>query len=706
MAYLQQNPEDEKNQQNSQVLGPSGQPINQPQQQAPAGGASQPATIEGSQPGANVPQAPATKKPSSGQFTNLRNYLQASQGAGQKIGQQLTGGMQRQAQQVGKALEQQKAQYQAQIGQQEAQRAQAAQAAQATLNKLVAPQSKINNPNYIEKAQPQTTTAPVVEEERTSRADTQLNLNQAPQVDPVQDYLKNTLKDRYDAFQNERQQLRSTSWRATTPEERQRNNEALSNLYQKYGIDQQRLERIPYEISEQEVAKFRELATGQKTFKDVQDMNLAAEQVKQQQLAAQAEALKSFEGRAGQLRETFGKNRQYGQGSSTLDSLLLQRQGLPQVLETTKGIQQGLGEQIKGTKQFGSSELARLLQENKAFAQGLQTAAETGQTGVISAVDQLRAQRAAERAAQLQENLNPFLTQEQQELADLENYYGGEAVRQRLVDASRQRLGGGFEQNLMNSVINSNKQKAIANIPDKKTFESNRELKRKYGDYNNYREEMRLDIMRRQGSEFAPSPEQLNDYINQYIKTGQGVDKLAMNADDWDWRVQDILNTALTGKGSAIDADTMRNLGMSQKQIDDMFNRAGGRYVDANALNTMIGNIGSALQKQKTGLTSTLSDRLKEATGYGFEDYTTGRDLSRESVASEADRARYAALSALAGREATDLAFSRPAEAKAGTDLTRSQLGELLAKLSTEFGRANNSVPNTAGYGEPKKNIE
>jgi hypothetical protein len=669
MAYLQQNPEDEKNQQNSQVLGPSGQPINQPQQQAPAGGASQPATIEGSQPGANVPQAPAVKKPSSGQFTNLRNYLQASQGAGQKIGQQLTGGMQRQAQQVGKALEQQKAQYQAQIGQQEAQRAQAAQAAQATLNKLIAPQSKINNPNYIEKVQPQTNTAPVVEEERTSRGDTQLNLNQSPQVDPVQDYLKNTLKDRYDAFQNERQQLRSTSWRATTPEERQRNNEALSNLYQKYGIDQQRLERIPYEISEQEVAKFRELATGQKTFKDVQDMNLAAEQVKQQQLAAQAEALKSFEGRAGQLRETFGKNRQYGQGSSTLDSLLLQRQGLPQVLETTKGIQQGLGEQIKGTKQFGSSELARLLQENKAFAQGLQTAAETGQTGVISAVDQLRAQRAAERAAQLQENLNPFLTEEQKQLQELENFYGGENIRQRLIDQARATRGSTFNQSI----------------------------------------DQELRIQAQQSGKKNPSQQELDSMreqkIQEFIKTGQGLNRIALNEHDWDWRVKQILENTFKGE----DEDTLKNLGTSQQDmINKLYNAygVGGKYISSQQFNDYINSINKQLENQRTNLPKTLSERLKQATGYGFEDYTTGRDLTRESVASEADRARYAALSALAGREATDLAFSRPADAKAGTDLTRSQLSELLAKLSTEFGRTNNTVPNTAGYGEPKKNIE
>jgi len=123
MAYLQQNLEDLKDKGSSEVLS-----NNQPQ----TGGQS--SIIEGSQPGAQLqPQqsapgsvsTPAPKKASSGQFTNLRSYLNANQGASQKLGQSLTTGLQKESQQVGNVVQQQKDAQAQQIQQLAQQRAQA-----------------------------------------------------------------------------------------------------------------------------------------------------------------------------------------------------------------------------------------------------------------------------------------------------------------------------------------------------------------------------------------------------------------------------------------------------------------------------------------------------------------------------------------------------------------------------------------------------
>jgi len=604
MAYLAQNPQDEEKNINSQVLvGGSGSNVQQQGQQAPVGG-TQSATIEGNQGNSSQPSTNA-KKPSSGQFTNLKNYLQANQGAGQKIGQQLTGGMQKQAEQIGNAVNQQKQQYQSQVQQQEAQRKLADQQAQKTLQKA-------------------------------------------------------------------------------------------QNLSAQAGL------------SQQEIADYKALTSGQKTFQDVQDMNLTPQQVQQQQLAQQAENLKTFEGRQGQLRENFGKQRQYGQGMASLDNLLLQKQGLPQVLDQAKSFTEGTKSNIEGAKQFSREQLGKLIADNQAFAKGLQTKAETGQTGVISALDQLQQKTAAQRLNELNTQFNPFLTAEQKELADLEKYYAGEAVRQRLVDSTKQSLGNQFAsttnrevqlaaENLAKGKILSfedyKKQNPPRNIDEAHRLQSN------YSRYyqNTLNNEM-ADIRQKLGD--PGQAEQLrNQLLQQYVQTGQGTPRIGTNWQaNWDPRVLSALNQTMTGNNSQVDANTLKNLGVSQKDIDDVFNKVEGKYISTQLLNDLVGKLGSGIQSQKAALPKALSDELKKATGYGFEDYTQGKDLSRESLATDADRARYSALSSLAGKEAKDLQLSKPGNARAATALTEGQMKELLAKLSSSYGRSNlNSVPSKAG---------
>lgn len=618
MAYLQQNQDDENAQQQSQVLNPNQQTSNVQQagQQGPSG---QGAYIEGSVGnGGQSPQsaAPAPKKASSGQFTNLRSYIQANQGAGNKIGQQLTGGIEKGAQQIGTAIAQQKQQYQAQVGQQDALRNQANQQAQQVLQQA--------------------------------------------------------------------QSLGSTK----------------------------------EQLKAEDIANFQQLATGQKTFQDVQDMNLTPQQVQQQEIARKAEALKSFEGRAGQLKETFGKQRQYGAGAGSLDSLLLQNQGLGDVLTKANAASTGTEEQLKGAQQFGRDELARLIADNQNFSKGLQTQAETGQEGVIKSLTDLEAQKKAQRLNELNTQFNPFLTAEQQELQGLQDYYGGEAVRQRVVDSSKQALGNQFDQTTNREVMLAAENMAKSKLMSFEDFQKQNKprniqeattLKNRYQQYYNEGLKNEMANINNQLSNPEQAEQLRQQMLDQYIKTGTGTPRIATNwQHNWDPRTQNILNTSLTGNKMDVDDATLKNLGISQTDIDYVRNKAEGKYISTDLLNQLIGKIGTGISNQQTALPKALSDALKQSTGYGFEDYTQGNDLSRESLATDADRARYSALSALAGRQASDLQYGKPSDAIAAKELTEGQMKELLAKIASSYGRSNvASVPGggVAATGTPKVNI-
>ena len=730
MAYLAQNQEDEKNQ-SSQVLNPNSQVQQLPQQsgsQAPSG---QGAYIEASQGNGQMPTpaAPAPKKASSGQFTNLKSYISANQGAGQKIGQQITGSMEKSAQKIGSAIGQQKLQYQAQIGQQEAQRSQAGQQAQQLLQRIQGPpQQPVQQPNAQEA--PKTEPAPAYSK----------YINNAEM-----DYIRNKVGVDYKRFQEdldttfkprvENTGLNGATWQAPTPDasqnlksitpeqqalndlyNKQQEEIKIADLYKKYNIDTSEMAKQLYSVSPEEQAKFRELATGQRTFEDVQNMNLTPQEIAQQQLAAKAESLRSFEGRGGQLKEIFGKQRQYGTGQQNIDNLLLQSQGLGQVLDRSKQISQDTGGQLIGAKQYSREELARLIGENKAFAQGLQKQTDVGQEGILSELDKLHQITSDQRAEELKSTFNPFMEAETQELADLEKYYGAEAVRQRLVDSSRERLGeGGFratneaemrfatENQARNNLMSFEDFKAL-NPP--RNIEQATNLQQRYQNYTAEKLKQASNAGRLQGRDQV----NVDKFLEDYVKTGTNTPRLARNLEgkDWDWRVKDIMENALTGKGSAVDADTLRNLGMSQKDIEDVYNRVGGQYIDTAGTNTLIDRFGKGIQSQKEALPTNLSNALQQATGYGYEDYTRGKDLSRESLVSDANRARYNALAALAGNQNLALQYQRPGDAVAAKNLSQGQMKELLAKIAATHGRATTSTVPSGGVssmGNPKANI-
>jgi len=108
MAFVQDEDEKKKEQEGSQpqlVTGPSSVTPQQGQSAAP--------TI-GSQP---VKQQPSQRRAGSGRFQNLSRFIQANEGAGQRIGQQLGGNIQQRSQKLGQLIGQQGQQVQQQAGQ-------------------------------------------------------------------------------------------------------------------------------------------------------------------------------------------------------------------------------------------------------------------------------------------------------------------------------------------------------------------------------------------------------------------------------------------------------------------------------------------------------------------------------------------------------------------------------------------------------------
>jgi len=602
MAYLQQNPIDLQNQGSSQVLGPNGQQVqNQPQQ---VGTGSESAFI-GAAPsaGQQAPQAPTSsqRKPSSGQFTNLRSYIQANQGAGQRMGQTVTRDMNKQAQQIGASLDKQKQRYESQVQEQQQQLGAAKQQAQSVLQKAMG----ISAPQPVQQG------------------------DQSAPVQPVSPSAE-----------------------------------------------------VAKSLTQEEIQSFRDLATGSKQFKDVQDLNLAAEEAKKQNLARQAENLKTFEGRAGQLRELFGKRQAYGSGAATLDSLLLQRGGnLNNLLQQSGGIVDQTKAQVEGTRQQANQQLADLLEANRQASTGLQTEAETSQQGVVSALDTKAEQEKAQRQRIINEFLNPQLQQEQSELDELLNYYSGEATRRRTVDQMRSSLGGMLNQTLANQVAQQNRQSALSNITPQNY--RNNPL------YNQYKRETGdggvQDFIRYANQKYQAAPVgDVNQILENYIKTGQGLSNIRIE-DDYGY-MQPAVKAAFGFTGGQ-DLATLQNLGFGGQATSG--NPYTGRIFDAyqfnlGALEGERARVENLLKQQKTDLQKNLEQEILKSTGVGYPQFAQGADIGRESLATDLDRARYSALAQLSGRQAQALEAQKAENVRLADT---SKLASLVQSLRDRFGR-------------------
>lgn len=603
MAYLQQNPVDQQNQSSSQVLGPNGQ---QPQQQAQQVGPSGESAFIGATPSAGqvAPQAPTTaRKASSGQFTNLRSYIQANQGAGQKMGQAVTSNLSKQAQQVGASLEKQKQRYESQVQEQQQQLGQAKQQAQQTIQRAMG----------IAPAQPQQ--------------------QQAAPVQPSAEVAK--------------------------------------------------------QLTDQEIQSFRELASGAKQFKDVQDLNLAAEEAKKQEIARQSDALKSFEGRAGQLRELFGKRQAYGSGASTLDSLLLQRTGnLQNLLGQTKGISEGVKQQVTGTREQANQQLANLLEANRQASQGLQQEVEGGRSGVISGLETKAEQERVQRQRLINEFLNPQVQQEQAELDQLLGYYSGEATRRRAIDAMRGSLGGMLEQTVANQLAADRRNSIISNV-NQSNFRNNplyQQYKSAVGSFSSEAQDLEnfREYLNRQTRTSPVSTGDARAALENYIKTGQGLSNIRIE-DDYGY-MQPAVRAALGFEGSQ-DLATLQNIGLGgQAQSGNPYT---GRIFDAyqfnlNALEAERAATEARIRQQRDNVQKQLEAEIAKQTGVAYPQFATGGDISRETLASDLDRARYAALSRLAGKQAEELAAQQAQNMRLANT---ANITSLVQALRDRFGR-------------------
>lgn len=348
MAYLQQDKDDkEKVQGLNEVMAPQ-------EGQAPTAAASSqptPAAPQASSAPAAAQPGQVNQKAGSGTFTNLKNYLTANQGnriasaATQKVSNLATGaqkGITQASTGFGQKVEQGTL----------ANREQAVQDVAATTAAA----------RGVEAIAPTVKTAPQVEGDKV----------QSRGVEQYQEQLG----DKYNQFKDEFDALNSRQWQtnATPPGQESPVAQAHRELREKYGITQTVAPVTPVAPTapiEQAQPQYLDDAQ-QKRFADIINAKYAGpESLRQsgllqpaaEKVTTAARQIKNAEtagGREELLRSMYGKNRDYTQGQSKLDALLLNTsgQGVSQLQEAAKAggnLQQTLQQAEAGSQNLAQN---------------------------------------------------------------------------------------------------------------------------------------------------------------------------------------------------------------------------------------------------------------------------------------------------------------------------------------------------------------
>jgi len=391
------------------------------------------------------------------------------------------------------------------------------------------------------------------------------------------------------------------------------------------------------DLSQENVDRFRNLATGKESFNDVQEMNLAKQQLAAKRLEQQGMKAGTEQGRQDLLKNTFGQgDRAYTRGQQGLDALIVggdadaRTQLQNQVQQAASQANQG----IQTAAQNQATSIQDLQQQNQNFAQGLQDQTSGAATKFIEDAD--AAMLAAQEARK-------------QQVADLEAQASG----------FQERISG-----LQSGLDMSN--------------QANREKLMR--DLGFFKDDKNYAAGNRRWDGRVTYDKQHSDNINaqNFINTGD-INALTGVKHKMDGRVLDqmLRNSALGNLanygqdlslvgidpniyGGSFDAES-NNLRSSYadtaygEDIGDLITGGGGRkYLDAsrviqeiNALNKKIGgfNTQDFMQKQLGEIQGGLS----------LDQFKQGADISRESVSTPEQIARYQALSKLAGGSGSDL---------------------------------------------------
>ena len=637
MAVLANDPNKEMDDQNvgMNVINPneSGQGANtssEPQNQAQTPPNAAASTIQSfndanSTQASQAPQRRPSEggKGSSGRFTNIRKYIQANQPQATKMAGAAGAQTQKQAQAIGQQVKQQQDNLEQQIKQNRAKMGQAEKFAdqQLWLAGGMQPESR----------------------------DYQKNQQR------IADYEKSYLGDKYQEYFEKSNEIKglnpdgsqrlkptialSPSQQEERAKEREANLQALKNEY--FGEGQYG------KLRQEDFSRFRQLATGQESFQDVQNMNLAKQQVAARRLQQQAAQAGTDVGRRNLLKQAFGQGgRQYTRGQQGLDELIVSgsADARKQLVDQTRGAAEAAKAGIRQAQIGEATDIAALQQAGEQFQRGLQEQATGGAEGIVS---EAKAALAAAQKAR------------QEQLAALESTQGGLQSR---VDALRAKL----------------------DMSDKAN-----------------RERLMRDLQYFKEGEFDPEDTQFrrNQMAQQFIDTGDRAAlqnlKHKMGGQHLDAMLRNSVLGELAGMGKdlsllgidpnlyggSFDAE-YNDLRKAYDQtaygtdIGDLITGGGGRkYLDAYRVFDEFSALGKKLDafNAEDLLQKQLGD-IQE--GMSLKQFREGADLNRESVIDAQEIAKYNALSQLAGTAGDELLQERRGDA-----LTQEEFDRYLENL-------------------------
>lgn len=658
MAFLANDPNREIDEKNvsmnvvnptdqGQAKDTSSEAQNQPQTGATAGSSTiQASDTQGSQ---QAPQSAGRRpseggKGSSGQFTNIRKYIEANKPQATKMAGAAGAQTQKQSQAIGQQVQQQKQQLQQQIQQNQAKLGQAKKFSdqQLWLAGGMQPDSSGNVP-------------------KTTQGDSGLAAAKldreayAQNQNRIKEYEQAALGDKYSDYMSEYNVLygrnpdgspRMTNHRFISPseqekinQEREANLQALRNEY--FGEGQYG------KLKQEDIARFRNLATGQEAFNDVQQMNLAKQQVAARRLQQQAGAAGTEQGRRDLLKQAFGRGgRQYTRGQQGLDDIIVSgsAEARKQLVDQTRGAAEAAQSGIKQAQQQQLRDIAGLEQQGQQFRTGLEEQTTGAQQGIVTEADAaLKAAKAAR----------------EEQLAQLEAAQGGLQGR---VDALRAKLDMGNKAN---------------------------------------RERLMRDLQFFKEGDFDTEDSQFmrNQMAKQFIETGDRAAlqnlKHKMGGQHLDAMLRNSVLGELGGMGKdlsllgidpnlyggSFDAE-YNNLRKAYDQtaygtdIGDLITGGGGRkYLDAYRVFDEFGALGKKLNAFSAE--DLLQKQLGDVQGgLSLKEFREGADLTRESVVDPNQIAKYQALSQLAGTSGSDLLAERRRDA-----LTQEEFDRYLENL-------------------------
>jgi len=388
------------------------------------------------------------------------------------------------------------------------------------------------------------------------------------------------------------------------------------------------------DLSQENIDRFRNLATGQESFNDVQEMNLAKQQLAAKRLEQQGMKAGTEQGRQDLLKSTFGQgDRAYTRGQQGLDALIVggdadaRTQLQNQVQQAASQANQG----IQTAAQNQATSIQDLQQQNQNFAQGLQDQTSGAATKFIEDAD--TAMLAAQEARK-------------QQVADLEAQASG----------FQERISG--LQSGLDMSNQANREKLMRDLGFFKDDKDYGQINKNWGGYD------QQYYTNQSAQNFINTGDRNALTGVKHKMDGRNLDQMLRNS-----ALGNLANygqdLSLVGidpniYGGSFDAE-YNNLRSSYadtaygEDIGDLITGGGGRkYLDATRVLDEIG----ALNKKIGGFNTQdfMQKQLGEVQGgLSLDQFKQGADISRESVSTPEQIARYQALSKLAGGSGSDL---------------------------------------------------